>query len=158
MDREQNGLEEIKMTFKILPTADIRKLRHEVLWPHKTSFEECVIDPDEIETTFHMGAIEDNVVVGTSTFLIDINAKFETNSQYRLRAMATSPSVRGKQVGRQIIEASIEKLKKMNIDLLWCDARLEATGFYEKLGLQMKGEIYDVPNIGPHKLMYIELK
>jgi predicted GNAT family N-acyltransferase len=146
------------MILKELPTADIRKLRHEVLWPHKASFEECVIEPDEIDTTFHMGAIEDGVVVGTSTFLVDINDKFDTKSQYRLRAMATSPSVRGKHVGRQIIEASIEKLKNMGIDLLWCDARLEATGFYEKLGLQMKGEIYNVPNIGPHKLMYIELK
>ena len=46
----------------------------------------------------------------------------------------------------------------MNIELLWCDARLEATGFYERLGFKMKGEIYNVPNIGPHKLMYIELK
>ena len=46
----------------------------------------------------------------------------------------------------------------MGIELLWGDARLEATGFYEKLGLKMKGEIYDVPDIGPHKLMYIKLK
>ena len=145
------------MILKELPTADIRKLRHEVLWPHKDSFKDCVIEPDGIDTTFHMGAIENNIVVGTSTFLVDINDKFNTKSQYRLRAMATSPSVRGKQVGRQIIEVSIEKLKNMGVELLWCDARLEATGFYEKLGLQMKGEIYDVPNIGPHKLMYIKL-
>ena len=146
------------MTLKELPTADIRKLRHEVLWPHKSSFKDCVIEPDMIETTFHMGAIENDIVVGTSTFLVDINNKFDTQSQYRLRAMATSPKVRGQKVGRQIIEASIEKLKKMNIEFLWCDARLAATGFYERLGFKMKGEIYNVPNIGPHKLMYIELK
>lgn len=145
------------MIIKELPTAEIQKLRHEVLWPHKPSFEDCVIKPDHISTTFHMGALENNEVVGTSTFLIDINDKFDTTSQYRLRAMATSPSVRGKQVGRQIIEVSIEKLKNMNIDLLWCDARLEATGFYEKLGFKMKGDIYNVPDIGPHKLMYLEL-
>jgi predicted GNAT family N-acyltransferase len=143
------------MIIKELPTADIRKLRHEVLWPHKSSFEDCVIEPDMVETTFHMGAIENDIVVGTSTFLVETHNEFKSNSQYRLRAMATSPSVRGKKVGRQIIEASIEKLKKMNITLLWCDARLEATGFYERLGFKMKGEIYDVPNIGPHKLMYI---
>ena len=87
-----------------------------------------------------------------------MNNKFNTKSQYRLRAMATSPTVKGKQVGRQIIETSIEKLKSMGVELLWCDARLEATGFYEKLGLKMKGEIYNVPDIGPHKLMYIKLK
>jgi len=146
------------MEIKLLNINEIKQLRHEVLWPHKPSIADCVIEPDDEETTFHMGAVENNTVVGTSTFLIDVNNKFETKSQYRLRAMATSPSVRGKQAGRKIIEASIKKLKQMDIDLLWCDARLEATGFYEKLGLQMKGEIYDVPNIGPHKLMYIKLK
>ena len=72
--------------------------------------------------------------------------------------MATSPAVRGKQVGRQIIEASIKKLKHMGIELIWCDARLEATGFYEKLGFKIKGDIYHVPEIGPHKLMYLNLK
>jgi predicted GNAT family N-acyltransferase len=145
------------MILKELPTAEIRKLRHEVLWPHKNSYTDCVIEPDMINTTFHMGAIENGTVVGTSTFLVQKNDEFKNISQYRLRAMATSPKVRGKQVGRQIIEASIEKLKHMKIDLLWCDARLEATGFYEKLGFKMKGQIYDVPDIGPHKLMFIEL-
>jgi predicted GNAT family N-acyltransferase len=145
------------MTIKELPTADIKKLRFEVLWSHKASADVCIIEPDELETTFHLGAVLDKEVVGTSTFLIDINDKFDTKNQYRLRAMATSPSVRGQQVGRQIIEKSIEKLKKMDIDLLWCDARLESTGFYDKLGFKMKGDIYNVPDIGPHKLMYIEL-
>ena len=145
------------MIIKELLSTDIRKLRHKVLWPHKDSFVDCVIEPDMIETTFHMGAIENDIVVGTSTFLVEKNEEFKNHSQYRLRAMATSPSVRGKQVGRQIIEASIAKLKKMNIDLLWCDARLEATGFYERLGFKMKGEIYNVPEIGPHKLMFIRL-
>lgn len=145
------------MIIRELPTADIKKLRFEVLWPHKTSVDVCTIESDELETTFHLGAVLNNEVVGTSTFLIDINDNFESKRQYRLRAMATSPIVRGKHVGQQIIETSIEKLKKMNIELLWCDARLEATGFYEKLGFTMKGEIYNVPDIGPHKLMYIEL-
>ena len=36
----------------------------------------------------------------------------------------------------------------LEIELLWCDARLESTGFYEKLGFKMKGEIYNVPEIG----------
>jgi len=146
------------MIIKQLHTNQIKTIRHQVLWSHLASSKECVISPDELESTFHMGAIENDIVVGTSTFLVEINEKFDTKFQYRLRAMATSPSVKGKQVGRQIIETSIEKLKSMGVELLWCDARLEATGFYEKLGLKMKGEIYNVPNIGPHKLMYLKIK
>lgn len=146
------------MVLRELDISDIKVLRHEVLWPHKNSHLECVIEPDSIETTFHMGAIENNKTVGTSTFLVEKNDQFKSDNQYRLRAMATCPSVRGKQVGRRLIELSIEKLKQMKVDLLWCDARIEATGFYEKLGFQMKGQIYEVPNIGPHKLMFKELK
>jgi predicted GNAT family N-acyltransferase len=145
------------MEIKQLETKDIQKLRHEVLWQHKASDKDCVIDADSFKDTFHIGAVKNNEVVGTSTFMVDINNNFNTNKQYRLRAMATSPKVRGKGVGKQIIEFAIEKLKQINVEILWCDARLKATGFYEKLGFKTLGDIYDVPQIGPHKLMYIEL-
>lgn len=155
----QNCIEKktVIMKIKQLETKDIQKLRYDVLWPHKASKDECVIDADSFEGTFHIGAIKNDEVVGTSTFIMDINDKFNNNTQYRLRAMATSTKVRGEGAGKQIIEFAIEKLKQKNIELLWCDARLEATGFYEKLGFITLGDIYNVPHIGPHKLMFIEL-
>jgi predicted GNAT family N-acyltransferase len=147
------------MKIKQLETKDIQKLRHEILWQHKISDKDCVIDADSFKDTFHIGAVKNNDVVGTSTFIVDKNDKFNTDNQYRLRAMATSYKVRGEGVGKQIIEFAIEKLKQMNnVEILWCDARLKATGFYEKLGFKTLGDVYHVPNIGQHKLMYIELK
>lgn len=142
---------------KKLDTLSIRALRYKVLWPHKNGIEACVIEPDNLPTTFHMGAIFNGKIVGTSTFIVDINEKFEEKNQYRLRAMATDPVVRGKGVGVKIIEAGIEELKNKNVKLLWCDARIIATGFYEKLNFKVLGDIYQVPDIGPHKLMYLEL-
>ena len=138
----------------ILTTEKIMKLRHEVLWPHLDSVDKCTIDPDNLESTFHIGAENESEVVGTSTFIIDINSEFEESNQYRLRAMATSEKVRGCGVGEKIIEAGIAELKSRGVKLLWCDARIIATGFYEKMGFSVKGDIYEVPNIGPHKLMY----
>lgn len=145
---------------KMVNTNDIKSIRHQVLWPHLASVEDCVIEADAVETTFHIGAIENNTVVGTSTFMVDENPKIselKSGNQYRLRAMATSPEVRGKGYGEQIIRYALTQLKSKSIDLLWCDARLNATGFYEKLGFNLVGDIYEVPNIGPHKLMYIEV-
>lgn len=135
----------------------IRDLRFKVLWPHLNGPDECQIDPDTIETTFHMAAVLEGKVVGTSTFIIDINEKFEEKNQYRLRAMATDPEVRGYGVGAKIVEKAEEELKQMGVKLLWCDARLIATGFYEKQNFKIKGQVYQVPKIGPHKLMYKEL-
>lgn len=146
------------MIIKELDIKDIKHLRHQVLWQHKSSSDECVIEQDELETTFHIGAVKNGIVVGTSTFIVNIKNDFDTVSQYRLRAMATAKSVRREGLGRQMIDFVIKKLKQMNVELLWCDARLEATGFYNKMGFKTKGDIYNVPQIGPHKLMYIELK
>lgn len=137
---------------------DIKELRFKVLWPHKSGVQACEIEPDRFLSTFHIGAWLDNQLVGTSTFIVDINPQFDDEKQYRLRAMATDPSVRGVGVGAKIIEAGIEVLKEKNVHLLWCDARLVATGFYEKMGFEVLGEIYEVPQIGPHKLMYKVLK
>ena len=146
------------MIIKQLDISDIKKLRHKVLWQHKSSSEDCVIDADSLISTFHIGALKNNEVVGTSTFIVDVNDKFATQNQYRLRAMATDETVRGEGIGKQIIEFAIKKLKQMNVELLWCDARLKATWFYDKMGFKTKDDIYNVPEIGPHKLMYFELK
>jgi GNAT superfamily N-acetyltransferase len=143
---------------KLLDPKDIRALRLKVLWPHKETIENCSLPTDTQDGTFHVGAVKDGKVVGTSSFLIDINPKFEEKKQYRLRAMATDPDIQGTGTGAAIIAKGIEELKKRNIKLLWCDARLKACGFYEKLNFKVLGDIYEVPVIGPHKLMYFEIQ
>lgn len=137
--------------------SEIKALRYKVLWPHLDGVDSCQIPPDKDETTFHIAAILGDKVVGTSTFILDINEKFEEKNQYRLRAMATDPEIRGFGVGAKIIEFALNELQDKGIKLLWCDARLIATGFYERLNFKIKGQVYEVPKIGPHKLMYIEL-
>ena len=138
-------------------TDAIKALRYEVLWPHLENEAACTIQPDNEITTFHIAAILQENVIGVSTLIVDVNEKFKTKNQYRLRAMATSPKVRGAGVGAALINEIKSELKRKKVELLWCDARLTATGFYEKLGFKVKGKVYEVPNIGPHKLMFIEL-
>lgn len=135
----------------------IKGLRYKVLWPHLDGVEQCEIAPDREATTFHLAAFYGDRVVGTSTFIVDVNSKFEEQNQYRLRAMATDPEVRGMGVGAKIIRAAEQELRSKGVKLLWCDARLIATGFYEKLNFKIKGQVYQVPKIGPHKLMFKDL-
>ncbi len=137
---------------------ELKALRFKVLWPHLENAQACEIEPDGDDTTFHMAAFRKGQNVGTATFILQKNDKFPTKYQYRLRAMATDPSVRGLGVGALLVQKGIEELNQRNVDLLWCDARLIATGFYEKLDFKIKGQVYTVPKIGPHKLMYKELK
>lgn len=139
---------------KKVDASQIRDLRYKVLWPHLDGPDACQIPPDTDDSTFHMAALVKNEVVGIATFIVDINPRFAEKNQYRLRAMATDPEMRGYGVGAELVEKAIEELKKMNVKLLWCDARLIATGFYEKQDFRIKGQVYQVPKIGPHKLMY----
>ena len=129
-------------------------LRLEVLWQHKNSLNECSLDIDDVESTFHVGALKNGELVSVGTFLVQRNEKFEEKYQYRLRAMATSPKVRGENFGKQVIDFALVELKNREVELLWCDAREVAIGFYEKMGFKTLGDFYEVPIIGKHKLMY----
>lgn len=141
----------------IIPSKQTYQLRFNVLWPHKKSLNECGLDVDDMEGTFHVGAFKKKELVSIGTFLIQRNEIFKEEKQYRLRAMATSPIVRGENFGKKVIEFAIQELRNRKVDLLWCDAREIALGFYEKMGFTVVGDFYDVPQIGPHKLMYYKI-
>lgn len=144
----------INSSVKIITTKETYPLRLEVLWQHKNSLEECKLDIDDLPTTFHVGVFKDREIVAIGTFLQQQNEKFDARNQYRLRAMATSPKVRGENFGKQVIDFALEELKNRKVELLWCDARKVALGFYEKMGFKIKGDFYEIPIIGKHKLMY----
>lgn len=141
---------------EIVPVEEIKTLRQLVLWPHLT-IEGCEIDPDRLEDTYHVVVKDNDTIVCCGTFLVEAKDHFSASKQYRLRAMGTHPHYRKNGLGKMLIEFTIEHLKALNVDLIWCDARIVATGFYEKMGFSISGEQYEVPIIGPHYLMYIEI-
>lgn len=141
-------------TARFIKSSETYPLRLNVLWPHLRSLDECSIDIDKIETTFHIGVQENNEIVTIATFLKEQNNKLDNGNHYRLRAMATSSNGRGKGYGKLAIDFAIDELKKRNVELLWCDAREIALGFYEKIGFTIIGDYYNVRNIGPHKMAF----
>jgi len=147
----------LKKDVEFISSTITQPLRLEVLWQHKNSLEECRLDIDDLESTFHVGALKNGELVSVGTFLVQRNEKFEEKYQYRLRAMATSPKVRGENFGKQVIDFALVELKNREVELLWCDAREVAIGFYEKMGFNILGDFYEVPMIGKHKLMYYKL-
>jgi ribosomal protein S18 acetylase RimI-like enzyme len=68
--------------------------------------------------------------------------------------MATLPIVRGKGYGKAILHKAFEELKRKKIPILWCNARVVALDFYQKLGFEIIGEPFDLPQIGTHYKMY----
>lgn len=146
-------------TIQRIDQLDTRPLRHLVLWPHREKMEDCTIDIDHRVDAIHLGAFdEQRRLVGICSLFEMQTPKLAAPRQYRLRAMATHPDARGTGAGALIVHAAIETVHAMGYDVLWCDARKVALGFYAKLGFDRIDEWYDVPNIGPHQLMFYRLK
>lgn len=139
-----------------------RQLRHVVLWPHKSSPAECTIPGDE--DAVHLGAFtEAGVHVGVCSLFLGMRSERFPDvlpaeaPVCRLRVMGTLPEVRGSGAGRALIERAKVEAKGRGAAWLWCDAREVALGFYERMGFRYCSDFYEVPEIGRHRMMAIEL-
>ena len=68
--------------------------------------------------------------------------------------MATHPEYRRQGLARGIMCKVKRDLKYINVDLIWCRARIVAVEFYQSLGFVKIGPIYEIEEIGPHYTMY----
>lgn len=145
------------MYAKIILPVQTYPLRHQVLWPHIKLEQDCIITIDHRKEAIHLGVFIDDQLVSICSLFEMKNEKFSHKKQYRLRAMATHPEYRGQNAGRTLVEFAIKILQEKKYDILWCDAREVALGFYSKIGFRIEGDWYNVPNVGRHKTMFFEL-
>lgn len=145
------------MKIKLINPVDTYALRHQILRANQP-IESCRYDGDEKEETFHLGAYIDGNLVSIASFYQEKSKLLQEGLQYRLRGMATLEEYRGKGVGSRLIYYAEALLKEREVDLWWCNARVSASRFYEKLGMRQYGEVFDIVPIGPHKLMVKKLR
>ncbi len=81
----------------------------------------------------------------------------EARAAWQLRGMATDPAVRSTGAGRALVTEGITRITALGGDLVWCDARVAASGFYARMGFSVVTEEYEVPPVGPHLGMVVEL-
>ena len=136
-----------------LQPEEIQQLRNEVLWPHK-SFEQCVLETDHLPSTFHFGVKVDGLTVATVTLQQEKNQRLQEEKQYRLRAMAVREGYRGQGFGDAIVEAGLDHLRGLGVEVVWCDARVAALNFYRRLHFNELEEEYEIPIIGMHRFMW----
>lgn len=101
--------------------------------------------------TIHFGAFAGEKNVCCGTFLL---TDWFGEPAYQLRGMATAPELRGKGIGAAMLAAAERYIAENTpVRQLWCSARLGAVAFYQKLGWSVISDIYEVPNVGPHRKM-----
>ena len=111
---------------------------------------------DEDPATFHLAArTSDDRVVGVVRFSPApcpwrVGGGAMATAAWQLRGMATDTAVRGSGAGRAMVTDGLQRVAARGGDLVWCDARTSAAGFYERMGFTVVTDEFDKPGIGPH--------
>jgi GNAT superfamily N-acetyltransferase len=121
-------------------------LRWRVLRPGRP-FAATAMPGDDAEGTIHLGAFSTD-----STSRLLAIASLMENEGLQLRGMASDPVVRGMGAGRLVLQEAHRTAAERGLPL-WCNARVSAMGFYEKMGWEVEGLEFEVPDIGPHYVM-----
>lgn len=141
-----------KIHIKTISAETTHIVRHPILRPG-LAVESCILAGDELKSTIHLGAYDQNTLLGVCTILDNPNnGPFnETNGQ--IRGMAVQSSIQNNGIGRLLLEEAENQAKSRSFELLWMNARKGASGFYLKMGYQIEGSEFEVPIFGPHYVM-----
>lgn len=143
----------LEVEIKFIKSEETLSLRQKVLRPNYR-VQDCVYPEDLLATTFHMGVFHHSKLVSIASFMLESHREFSAGYPYRLRGMATDESYRGQGFGSILLRQGIEILRERKCDLLWCNARIRAFAFYQSIGFEFCGDLFEIPDVGPHKVMY----
>ena len=116
----------------------------------------CGFDGDDDEGSFHVGYFQDEVLVSIATFHKQPREGF-SGKGYQLRGMVTNRDFQGKGIGNQLLNFSIVYLRGQKVNYIWCNARKIAYKFYQDIGFEFISEEFELPKIGPHRVMYLRI-
>ncbi|MEQ9168841.1 MAG: GNAT family N-acetyltransferase [Fulvivirga sp.] len=119
-------------------------IRHEVMWPDKAV--DYIKLPDD-ENGIHFAVWKNRKIVAVVSVFIDGN-------KAQFRKLATLVSEQRNGYGSALINHLIAHLNHEDVSLLWCNARVDKTGFYEKFGLSKTSKKF---NRGEQEYVIMEM-
>ena len=149
-----------------VPAPVVRALRHRVLRPGRPESES--IYPEDLDpTTVHVAARVTGSVSGEGTgqprAVVAVGTALRaalpwdpdmSGAGWRVRGMATAPECRGRGLGTAVLDALVSAVAGAGATVVWCNARVPARRLYERAGFSVRGEEFDVPQLGPHLVMW----
>ena len=145
------------MEIRPINSAEARTVRLPVLRPGMSP-DSAIFDRDDDPATKHFGAFDGTRLVGVATFFAEPCPLKPGPRAWRLRGMATLTDRQGQSAGRRLVASGVGAAKASGAELMWCNARVIARGFYEKLGFVAVGNEFELPVSGKHYVMIKSLK
>jgi predicted GNAT family N-acyltransferase len=142
---------------RTISAEDTHALRHALLRPHQDIIE-MTWPGDDLGDTLHVGGFRQDRLVGISTVhrqRLPGSTEIET---WRVRGIAVDHGQRGYGLGGLLLRRCIEHAAIMGGRIVWSNAKVGVFGFYEHYGFRRFGDPFELPDIGPHYLMYVEME
>ncbi len=128
-----------------------RPLRHAVLRPHQP-VSALAYRGDDTHDTLHVGAFAGHEIIGVASMYREGEP-----GAWRLRGMAVAPGLQRTGIGRALFEACVAHARARGGTTMWFNARTPAIEFYRRMGCEVRGEVFELPDIGPHVVMWRRL-
>ena len=136
--------------------AIVRPLRREILRPGQPA-EQLVYPGDDDPGTLHLAASrhggDEWPLIGIVSAMPDGYPNSSMAGDWRIRGMAVLPAERNRGIGGRLLELCEQHARRQAGRRLWCNARIDARSLYERIGMGIEGEVYEIPGIGLHYLM-----
>lgn len=142
------------MEIKKITAEESYIVRHPVLRSGRP-IQDCAFQYDDHPSSIHLSLEVEGKVISVISVLPIRCENFPKLVAMRLRGIATLESYRRQGYGTQLING-VEKrlLKKKGIELIWLDARINASDFYRKMGYKTIGDHFNIKGIGTHQQFF----
>lgn len=108
------------------------RLRRDVLYPNQNLVE---MEMQEDTHGIHFGAFKDDKLVGVVSL-------FQKEDSFQFRKLAVEASVQKMGIGSSLLLYLITHAKQNGGKHIWCNARVQAIGFYLKYGFVQSGGLF----------------
>jgi GNAT superfamily N-acetyltransferase len=105
----------------------------------------------------HFGVVASGRIVSVVSAHAEDSPLFPAPGGWRIRGMATDPEWQGKGAGSRLLEGLLSWGRSHAVPFFWCNARLVAFAFYERHGFTFESELFEIEDVGPHKVMRVIL-
>ena len=114
---------------------------------------------DSRPDAFHLAVRDrEGTVVAVASFSAEETPHRPGRPAVRLRGMAVDGPAQHHGLGRLLVHPVVERLRTAGVEVLWCNARDSAAGFYARLGFEVVGDGFVLPESGiAHHVMVRDL-
>jgi predicted GNAT family N-acyltransferase len=144
-------------TVRVIDGSRTRELRRAVLRPNLPPG--APLPGDDVPDAVHVGAVDPDGTVTCTCFVYPEPCPWQPGRPaWHLRQMATAPERRGQGLGAAVVDAAAAYAAERGAEVLWCNARETAAGFYARIGFVAHGDVFtDAQHTIPHVRMAREL-